>query len=277
MTLAASTAIRRIAPLAGLAALILATPALAGGAPDKPGETWELIRDQLWPGQEIADGDAIIDIDTPVRAADAAIVPIEIRITPETGRRVEKMVLLVEENPAPVAAEFTFGEAMGPDVTLSTRLRVNAYSNVRAVATLDDGSLVEVGRFVKASGGCSAPAAKDAEAALAELGRTKVRDFGREGAPTGYREAQVMVRHPQNSGFQVDQVTLLHIPAFFIDEMTVTLDDTELFRMTGGISISEDPALRFTYRDVGATEMKVTSSDTDGGIYQQRFELQTGS
>ncbi|MEL6482734.1 MAG: quinoprotein dehydrogenase-associated SoxYZ-like carrier, partial [Pseudomonadota bacterium] len=226
----------------GIAVALLAAPAFAGGAPDRPGETWELIRDQLWPGQEIADGDAIIDMDAPTRAADAAIVPVEIRIAPETGRRVEKMVLIVEENPAPVAAEFTFGEAMGPDITLSTRLRVNAYSNIRAVATLDDGSLIEVGRFVKASGGCAAPATKDAEAALAQLGRTKIRDFGDDGAPKGYREAQVMVRHPQNSGFQVDQVTLLHIPAFFIDEMTVTLDDTELFRMTGGISISEDPA-----------------------------------
>ncbi|MEL6766446.1 MAG: quinoprotein dehydrogenase-associated SoxYZ-like carrier [Pseudomonadota bacterium] len=261
----------------GVALALLAAPAIAGGAPDRPGETWEMIRDQLWPGQEIADGDAIIDMDAPTRAADAAIVPVEIRIAPEAGRRVEKMVLIVEENPAPVAAEFTFGEAMGPDITLSTRLRVNAYSNIRAVATLDDGSLIEVGRFVKASGGCAAPATKDAEAALAQLGRTKIREFGNDAAPKGYREAQVMVRHPQNSGFQVDQVTLLHIPAFFIDEMTVTLDDTELFRMTGGISISEDPALRFTYRDVGASAMQVTSRDTDGGLYRKSFELQTGS
>ncbi|MEO0959748.1 MAG: thiosulfate oxidation carrier complex protein SoxZ, partial [Pseudomonadota bacterium] len=95
--------------------------------------------------------------------------------------------------------------------------------------------------------------------------------------PTGYREAQVMIRHPQNSGFQVDQVSLLHIPAFFIDEMTVTLDDTELFRMTGGISISEDPALRFTYRDVGARAMEVTSTDTDGGIYRYSYAVGTDS
>ncbi|MEL6480817.1 MAG: thiosulfate oxidation carrier complex protein SoxZ, partial [Pseudomonadota bacterium] len=53
--------------------------------------------------------------------------------------------------------------------------------------------------------------------------------------------------------------------------------DTELFRMTGGISISEDPALRFTYRDVGASAMQVTSRDTDGGLYRKSFELQTGS
>ncbi|MEO1315040.1 MAG: quinoprotein dehydrogenase-associated SoxYZ-like carrier [Pseudomonadota bacterium] len=256
---------------------LLAAPAIAGGVPDKPGETWDLLQAELWPGQEIADGDAVIDMDAPKRAADAAIVPIEIRITPEAGRRVEKMVLLVEENPAPVAAEFTFGEAMGPDITLSTRVRVDAYSNVRAVATMDDGSLIEVGRYVKASGGCAAPAAKDAEAALAELGRTKIRDFGHETAPSGYREAQVMIRHPQNSGFQVDQVSLLHIPAFFIDEMTVTLDDTELFRMTGGISISEDPALRFTYRDVGARAMEVTSTDTDGGIYRYSYAVGTDS
>ena len=48
--------------------------------------------------------------------------------------------------------------------SLSTRIRVDAYTNLHAVAELDDGHLYGAQRFVKAAGGCSAPAAKqDAE------------------------------------------------------------------------------------------------------------------
>ena len=44
---------------------------------------------------------------------------------------------------------------------ISTRVRVNSYTNVHAVAELSDGKLYVVKTYVKASGGCSAPAVKD--------------------------------------------------------------------------------------------------------------------
>ena len=44
--------------------------------------------------------------------------------------------------------------------SLSTRVRVDSYTNVHAVAELSDGQLYAAQRFVKAAGGCSAPAAK---------------------------------------------------------------------------------------------------------------------
>lgn len=255
----------------------LAAPALAGGAPERPSETWALIQGQLWPDAEIADGDAIIDIDAPTRAEDAAIVPVTISLRPQPGQRITEMTLIVEENPAPIAATFSFAERMGHDIELSTRLRVNAYSNVRVVATLDDGSLIEAARFVKASGGCAAPALKDADAALAALGKMKLRQFSSADLSSDVAEAQVMIRHPNNSGFQVDQVTLLTIPAFFVNEMEVTLDGEPLFDMSGGISLSEDPAIRFTYPRRGAAEIEVRATDTDGGIYAKRFAVDAPS
>ena len=52
---------------------------------------------------------------------------------------------------------------------ISTRVRVNDYTNVHAVAELSDGQLYVVSTFVKASGGCSAPMAKNPEEATANL------------------------------------------------------------------------------------------------------------
>ncbi len=246
--------------------------------------SWDELREMIYDDAVvISDGAEIISLDTPYRAHDAAVVPVEIEIDPPVGLRVDDFTIIVEENPAPVAATFTVGEAMGQAVRLSTRVRVDAYSNIRVVATLSDGSMWQVANFVKASGGCSAPSLKDAEAALANVGKMKVRLFDQvqqaSGEPTqslpdsGMREAQVMVRHPNYSGFQMNQVTRLFIPAYFIDDLEVTQGEQVVFRMEGGISISEDPAIRFDFRPVGSAPLTVRAKDTDGDVYSREFPI----
>ena len=53
-------------------------------------------------------------------------------------------------------------------------MRINEYTNVRAIAETSDGELYMASRFVKAAGGCSAPALKDHEQAMARLGQMKL-------------------------------------------------------------------------------------------------------
>ncbi len=170
---------------------------------------------------------------------------------------------MIDDNPVPVAAAFKFGDNAGVSM-ISTRVRVNSYTNVHAVAELSDGRLYVVKTYVKASGGCSAPAAKNADEAIAQLGQMRFRVFGKPAGMTvsAPREAQVMIRHPNNSGLQRDQVSLLYIPAQFVDELGVWQGDALLFSMEGGISISEDPHFRFTYLPNGATTFKVEAKDT---------------
>ena len=77
---------------------------------------------------------------------------------------------MIDQNPAPMAAKFE----LGPDANvteISTRVRVNNYTDVHAVAELSDGKLYMTKTYVKASGGCSAPAAKNAEEAKAGSAR----------------------------------------------------------------------------------------------------------
>ncbi|MEM6548946.1 MAG: quinoprotein dehydrogenase-associated SoxYZ-like carrier [Pseudomonadota bacterium] len=265
--------------LAAVVAMALAAPvAAADRTAERPSQSWEEIRGALYAGQTVHNGSGLISLDTPYRAHDAATVPVSITIDPRAGQSVSKMTLLVDENPMPVAAEFEFDPGMGRSIVLSTRVRVDMYSNVRVIAELDDGSLHQFARFVKASGGCSAPALKDAEAAMAQVGKMRLRVF--EAAATlpqdGRKEAQVMVRHPNYTGFQVNQLTQLHIPAFFIDEMEVWQGQDRLFRVTGGISLSEDPSIRFRYLSNGATDLKVRASDTDGNIFERAFPVDAG-
>jgi sulfur-oxidizing protein SoxY len=234
---------------------------------ERPSEAWDDLRGMIYGERPIAAAPDMIRLEAPTRAHDAAVVPVEIEITPPPGREVERFALIIDENPAPVAADFIVGDAMGRDIALSTRIRVNAYSNVRVVAELDDGTLHQHARFVKASGGCSAPALKDAAAALAAAGQMKMRVF--DAAAGG--EAQVMVRHPNNSGFQIDQVSLLHIPAYYVDLIEVSQGDRMVFRMEGGISLSEDPSIRFHFAGTGDEPFTVRATDNSGAVFEGAF------
>jgi sulfur-oxidizing protein SoxY len=175
---------------------------------------------------------------------------------------------VIDENPAPVAAEFTFSEAMAP-LDFEMRVRVNQYSNIRVIAETGDG-LSMTGRFVKASGGCAAPASRDPEAALASMGEMKMRLFPKDTRmSTPRREAQIMIRHPNYSGLQRDQITHRFISAHFIDHVEVWQGEEILFTMDGGISISENPVFRFSYADNGAASLRVMATDTEGNTFER--------
>ena len=90
----------------------------------------------------------------PIHAEDAAIVPVTLRtkLSPGDSRRVRTVTLVIDQNPAPMAAKFE----LGPDANvteISTRVRVNNYTDVHAVAELSDGKLYVTKTYVKASGG----------------------------------------------------------------------------------------------------------------------------
>jgi len=141
------------------------------------------------------------------------------------------------------------------------------------VAELSDGKLYVSTTFVKASGGCSAPTTKNAEQVNANVGQMRFRQFAKlsEGPASGSREAQIMIRHPNNSGLQRDQVTLLYIPVFFIKELRVLQGDELVLAMESGISISEDPNIRFSYLPNGSNTFRVEAVDSSGHVFKSEW------
>ena len=61
---------------------------------------------------------------------------------------------------------------------LAMRIRVDKYTNVRAIAVLNNGEHHMVTNFVKAQGGCSAPLAADYKRAMEKLGDMKFKTVG---------------------------------------------------------------------------------------------------
>ena len=239
-------------------------------------DPWPGLVQDIFSNRPMNDGNSVIAIEMPYRAEDAAIVPVTLRtrLPPGDSRRVLTITLVIDQNPAPMAAKFE----LGPDANvseISTRVRVNNYTDVHAVAELTDGKLYMVKTYVKASGGCSAPAAKNADEAKGRLGQMRYREFAKsgEGPTSGAREAQIMIGHPNNSGLQMDQITQLYIPAFFVNELHLWQDGNLVLAMEGGISISEDPNIRFTYVSNGAKRFRAEAKDTEGHVFQHEWKI----
>ena len=239
-------------------------------------ETWNSIKDDIFKGRPVLDGSSLVTLEAPRRAEDAAIVPIGMSVVLPAGdsRTLQSLTLVIDENPAPVAGTFTIGPHSG--VTwISTRIRVNTYSYVRAVAELSDGQLYGVKAYVKASGGCSAPVSANADAAKLTLGQMKFRTFppAASAAPDALPEAQIMLRHPQNSGLQLDQLTRLYIPPFFIETLQIWQGDEPVVALDGGIAISQDPNIRFNYRPNGAANFRVEAKDTSKNVFKGEWPV----
>ncbi len=237
-------------------------------------DPWPRIAAAAFSGRPLADGAGLIAIEMPARAEDAAIVPVTMRTTLATGdaRTLRSFTLIIDENPSPVAATFKVG---GGVTMISTRVRVNSYSNVHAVAELSDGKLYVVKTYVKASGGCSAPMANSADNKTA-LGQMRLRQFvmPSAGPAAASHEAQIMIRHPNNSGLQRDQVSLLYIPLFIVRKLRVWQGDRLLLEMDGGISISENPNIRFSYVPNGASTFRAEAQDTEGHVFNAEWPVE---
>ena len=257
---------------AALTAIMLCpAPALAQDNPLVDSTAWEELKELVPDGDTATENSDVLLLDAPTRAMDPAFVPVHLT-QPPGAPAIRALTVVIDENPAPVAAEITLGPAMLP-LDMELRLRVNAYSNIRAIAVTDTASVL-AGRYVKASGGCAAPASKDLEALQAEMGQMRFQILSSEPEGTKVRHtAKLMLRHPNTTGFQRDQVTLLNIPAHFVDVLEVRQGDDLLFKVTAGISISEDPVYQFRFLDNGAERITVHAEDTDGNVFDQSFPM----
>lgn len=254
--------------------LVAASAGAAVGAEEDA--RWQALRTMLFAERPIAEGSEVLTLDAPYRANDAAIVPINVQATfPQTEERyIKTITLLIDMNPSPVAGRFHFSPSSGV-ASISTRVRVNAYSHLRAIAETNDGKLFMTARFVKASGGCSAPASKDQDAALARLGRMKLRHssdpiFGKP------NRAQLLISHPNNTGMQMDQITRHYVPAHFIKNIRVLYEGEPVLTVDTDISLSEDPSIHFFYVPQGPGEMTVEVTDSKGGVFSKEWPVDGG-
>lgn len=233
-------------------------------------ERWQELQKDIFGGKTVKTDDNAIKLDAPVRAEDAALVPITIAVT--NPKDVTGLYLVIDDNPSPVAAHFQFGPNADPK-EIKLRVRVNTYTDIHAVAVMKDGSLVETTKFVKASGGCSAPMGLSDEEAMQGMGNMRLKIAGDVQANKPI-DATLMIKHPNFNGMQMNQVTRDYTPARYIQKIDVVYDDKKVFDLDTDISLASNPVITFDLLPTAAKgELKVNVKDSQNGSWTKSFNV----
>ena len=266
--------------VAATAAALIASVGWSAHAEIKSGdnpeasEIWQKVRASLFEQRPIVNvTDDTLVLDAPVRAVDAAVVPIAMHLRlPQTATsHVEKLYLIIDNNPSPIAAIFSFTPQSGR-ADIETRVRVDEYSFVRAIAETSDGRLLMRTRFVKASGGCSAPPAKDAQEALASMGKVGLRVDG----PVLLNQpvlAQLQISHPNDSGMVMDQLTRQFTPRRFVRTVNIAYRGQPVLSADLDFAISENPNLRFYFVPGAPGRLTAEVSDTNQAAWKGSLDV----
>ena len=261
----------------------LATALVLGGlvgatarAQETETATWHKVREAQFAGRSFEQGaEQVVSIDAPNRAEDSAVVPILIHAVQaqQPERWIRRIYLVIDKNPSPLGAVFTLTPDSGR-ADIETRIRIEDYSWVRAIAETQDGKLYMAMRYVKASGGCSAPAGKDMEAAMARLGRMK---FRTEGSVQMNQPnlAELMISHPNVSGLAMDQVTRLYAPPRFVRTVQVSYAGRPVMSADVDFTISENPNFRFYFVPRGDGDLKAEVVDSSNATFESSLAVRS--
>ncbi len=195
---------RVIVPALMAALHFAGTPAafaqMSPAAADQPSEeTWNSIKGDIFKDRPILDGSGLVILDAPRRAEDSALVPIGMRVNfaDDDKRTLQSLTLVIDENPAPVAGTFTIGPRSGV-TSISTRVRVNSYSYVRADRRTQRRQALWRQGFREGVRRMLGAGVIECRRHQIVLGQMKFRTFRAEAG--ALPEAQFMMRHPQNFG-----------------------------------------------------------------------------
>ena len=237
---------------------LLAAPLVATAAADPDqNENWLKVRKMMFQDREIhANATDVLQLWVPKQAQDAAIVPVLIRtkIEQTPQRYIKNVWLMIDNNPSPVGVKFTMTPESGR-ADIETRVRVETYTPMRAIAELNDGSLWMHTSTIIAAGGCSAAVMKT-EAQLKNMGKMKLKvdDFVEKDKPV---LAQLMINHPNFSGLAMNEPD-----SQFIKQVNVYYADKLVMSADIDFTISENPNFRFYFVPKEKGELRAEVVDT---------------
>jgi len=220
---------------------------------------WPSMRQQLYGSRDIGEGsDELMSIEAPGSTPDPTATPVVVRFGQPLQGRVKQVRVIIDNNPSPLVATMDLAAGWPVD-EVDLRVRIDRYTSVRAVAETADGRLEMRSTWVNASGGCSAP---PGAAAGGVLGQIRFRP-----SPDAHA-LQFSIRHPNNSGFQIDPRTGDPIPPHFVSHIRLSAGGQTLMEADTGISLSENPTLRIASTRPLGSPLTVEASDVPT---QERF------
>lgn len=227
---------------------------------------WKSVAGDIFGEQPIEDGSQLLKLKIPEQAMDAALVPISVEFIGD--RPITMVSVVIDNNPMPLAGRFRLGPAFARQ-DLKLRVRVNEFTLIHAVAETEDGKLYAVSRYIRAAGGCSAPSASASADILARMGKMQLRR--ERSIDASLVPSRLLISHPNYSGMQ-QNASGDYTPARYLERVSVNVGGVKVFDMDGGISLSEDPSIGFTYVAKGNADVDVRVQDSSSAQFAQHFD-----
>jgi sulfur-oxidizing protein SoxY len=244
---------------------------------------WAEASDKLWPvvkeaffANRTIEEVPFIQLTGPRRAESGAQVPVTLTVNQsQSPAAIKNVYIIVDANPIQLAATYHLTELLG-NLQLSTRIRMETDSFVRASGETADGKLYMSTIQIRAAGGCGGSVDGDEAAIRAASGKIKLNvenpvKFG-QATP-----ATFIIKHPMYTGLQRDLVSQGFRPAFYIQKAAFTYNNQPVMSVDFGVGTSEDPYLRFDFTPAAPGTLEVHAEDNEGAKFSQQLDVKNAS
>lgn len=249
--------------------------AYSSGARAEPSDQlWPLVKEAFFASRTIEEA-SFIKISGPRRAESGAQVPVTLSIDkPQSAAdAIKNVYLLVDANPIQLVATYHLSELLGK-LQLSTRIRMETDSYVRAIGETADGKLYMSVIQIRAAGGCGGTVDNDDAAVRATAGKIKLNvespvTFGHA------TPATFIIKHPMRTGLQRDLVSQGYVPAFYIQKAAFTYNGKPVMNVDIGVGTSEDPYMHFDFVPDAPGILEVKATDNEGQSFTQHVDVKS--
>ncbi len=244
--------------------------------------TWPELKPSVFGQRLITRNDSAVKLEVPYRAKDDRQVPVSVQASLPNGAKVKSVTIIIDENPMPVSLTVR-PEQQRSSLWVSASMRFNGPSPVRAIVEAENGQLFMSEAMVKTSGlgACAAPPTTTLDVAAKTLGDMRLTQIV---APLNVStiakpvmRTKLDISHPNLTGLQLDQITLLYILPRYVEKLAIDQGDEKLMSIEAGISLAENPSIAFDYVSNGAKKMHVEAQDTDETVFRHSLQINPGS
>ena len=226
-------------------------------------ELWPYIKERMFQDKVINEAD-FIKLSGPKRASSGAQVPINIEVNAPSEINIKHIFVVIDANPGQHAATYFLSEKT-QNIDLSTRIRMETDSFVRAIAEDSEGKLYMSYQEIRASGGCSGYMDVFDPELTKDLGKILIK------AKSGYLTTRI--KHPNFTGLQKDLASGGFIPEWIVKNQVFLHEDEVILAVHNKISISQDPYLKMRLPENLSGEIVLNAVDTKGNQFSQKIQI----
>lgn len=239
-------------------------------------ENWPMMKERFFNHRSISPTN-LIQIVAPLGAENAAQVPVTLKVSNQLQDPIKSIYLLVDANPIPMVAHYQFPLSFNA-LELSTRIRMENDSHIRAIAETESGALLMATTIVNAGGGCAGTVAEDEVIVRQNAGKIKFQI----NPPYKMHEtasATLQIKHPMYTGLQLDAKTKQLKPAFYIQHADIKFEQTSVIKVNFNVGTAENPYLNFkfdipkSHHQASVNNVHITLSDNEHNVFSHTINL----